>query len=128
MSSSFRLASFNLENLDDVPGQAPSLQERIAVLRPQLARTSADVLCLQEVNGQPSYGKGPRSFAALDRLLAGTSYEAYTRVATQSKNGHAMDKHNLVILSRFPLETQRQVFHDLVSPPRQPTKDLSPVQ
>ncbi len=47
-----RIASFNLENLDDRPGASPTLADRIAVMRPQLVRLRADVLCLQEVNGQ----------------------------------------------------------------------------
>jgi hypothetical protein len=29
-----RIATFNLENFDDRPGQAPTLAERIAVMRP----------------------------------------------------------------------------------------------
>jgi len=33
-----RIATFNLENLDDKPAQKPSLGDRIAVLRPQLER------------------------------------------------------------------------------------------
>ena len=117
MSGTFRLATFNLENLDDVPGQAPSLQQRIDVLRPQLARTEADVLCLQEVNGQPSRGKGPRSLAALDRLLQGTHYESYQRAATGNDSGNALDKHNLVILSRWPIVEQRQIRQELTPPP-----------
>ena len=47
-----RLATFNLENLDDVPGKKPTLAERIRVMRPQLERVNADILCLQEVHGQ----------------------------------------------------------------------------
>ena len=117
MSGTFRLATFNLENLDDVPDQAPSLQERIDVLRPQLARAQADVLCLQEVNGQPSRRKGPRSLAALEQLLRGTRYEPYQCVATTGSSGNALDKHNLVILSRWPVVDRRQIRHDLTPPP-----------
>ena len=57
---SLRIASFNLENLDDRPDEQPSLADRIAVMRPQLVRLRADVLCLQEVNGQESEG-APRA-------------------------------------------------------------------
>ena len=67
---SLRIASFNLENLDDRPGEQPSLSERIAVVRPQLVRLRADVLCLQEVNGQESEG-APRGLAALDARYIG---------------------------------------------------------
>ena len=47
-----RLATFNLENLDDVQGNKPTLAERIRVMRPQLDRAKPDILCLQEVNSQ----------------------------------------------------------------------------
>ena len=63
-----RIAIFNLENLDDKPDQKPTLQERIAVMRPQLQRINADILCLQKVNGHEEVGK-PRSLLALDALL-----------------------------------------------------------
>jgi hypothetical protein len=39
-----RIATFNLENLDDEPGQDPSLASRAAILRPQLERLAADIL------------------------------------------------------------------------------------
>ena len=51
--ASLRIATFNLENLDDRPDLDPPLEARIAVLRPQLLRLKADILCLQEVDGQP---------------------------------------------------------------------------
>lgn len=43
-----RIATFNLENLDDIPAEEPSLQERIPILCPQLERLNPDILCLQE--------------------------------------------------------------------------------
>ncbi len=115
MADTLTLATFNLENLDDVPGLAPTLAERIAVLRPQLVRTGADILFLQEVNGQPA--KAPRSLAALDALLADTPFAGFERVSTESPNGGPMDKQNLVILSRWPIGARRQVSHELVPPP-----------
>lgn len=36
-----------LENLDDEAGAEPSLEARLAVMRPQLVRIAADILCLQ---------------------------------------------------------------------------------
>ena len=51
MSTKLRIATFNLENLDDKVGQKPTLDERIALMRPQFLRLGADILCLQEVNG-----------------------------------------------------------------------------
>lgn len=113
-----RLATFNLENLDDEPGAAPSLAERIRVLRPQLLRLRADVLCLQEVNAQKPDPKGLRRLDALDRLLDGTPYEHYARAATKRRDGgDYLDVHNLVILSRLPILDSRQIWHDLVPAP-----------
>lgn len=118
MANSFRLATFNLESLDETP-QGPDLARRIAALRPQLLRLDADILCLQEVNGQAAPGGAPRRLVALDRLLEGTPYAGYHRAATTSPDGvSALDVHNLVILSRFPLVAAQQIHHQLVAPPR----------
>ena len=112
-----RLATFNLENLDDHPRDGIDFAERIAVMRPQLLRLRADVLCLQEVNSHSLTKSGPRLFAALDRLLAGTEYEHWHRVVSLNRGGvHPADKHNLVIVSRLPVLSHRQVWHDLVAP------------
>lgn len=111
-----RLATFNLENLDDLPGERPTLAERAAILRPQLLRLEADIVCLQEVNGQAPPGGGPRTLAALDTLLDGTPYCGYARAATGGENG-PYDVHNLVILSRLPIASSRQIRHELVPPP-----------
>jgi hypothetical protein len=82
---------------------------------PLLARTAANLLCLQEVNAQKTQRHGPRSFAALDRLLAGGPYAGYHRAhTTRAKDGGPMDVHNLVLLSRHPIEASRQIHHDLV--------------
>ena len=67
MADTLTLATFNLEDLDDAPGQLPPLAERIEVLRPQLLRTQADILFLQEVNGQPA--KAPRTLAPTARFV-----------------------------------------------------------
>ena len=53
-----RIATFNLENLDDGPGVSPPLAERIGILRPQLERVNADILCLQEVHSQGASWNG----------------------------------------------------------------------
>ncbi len=52
MAENIRVATFNVENLDDKQEQTPSLDERIAIMKPQLIRLDADILCLQEVHGQ----------------------------------------------------------------------------
>lgn len=107
-----RIATFNLENLDDRPGVEPALQQRIAALRPLLVALNADVLCLQELHGQPRHA--PRRLAALQALLRDTPYAGFHCVATQSASGGAMDIQNLAILSRFPVLSHRQILNDLV--------------
>lgn len=112
-----RLATFNLENLDDHPAGGIEFEDRLAAMRPQVLRLRADVLCLQEVNTHPDTKKGPRLFTALDRLLAGTEYEHWPRAFSLNRGGHhPADKHNLVIVSRLPIRSHRQVWHDLVPP------------
>jgi endonuclease/exonuclease/phosphatase family metal-dependent hydrolase len=112
MPTTLRIATFNLENLDDKPRQQPTLDERIAVMRPQLLRLQADILCLQEVNGQEATGQ-LRRLLALDRLLAETPYAAYQRVSTLTADGRQVyDERNLVILSRYPITASRVYQHD----------------
>lgn len=107
-----RIATFNLENFDNTPQQLPTLDERIALMRPQLLRINADILCLQEVHGQELAGQ-PRALLALDQLLVGTQYAEYFRVSTKTADGtQVYDERNLVILSRFPITAHRQIEHD----------------
>jgi endonuclease/exonuclease/phosphatase family metal-dependent hydrolase len=96
-----RIATFNLENLDDEAQQSPSLNERIQILRPQLMRINADILCLQEVNSQGV--AGARNLSALDTLLQGTVYQSYHRATIQTTEGTLYDVRNLVTLSRFDI-------------------------
>lgn len=115
----FRLATFNLESLGARAGHAP-LEDRVAVLRPQLERLEADILCVQEVDGQKNADDphGPRTLAALDALLDGTPYAAFHRAVTLNTAGTwVRDRHNLVVLSRFPIVGHRQVRHATVAPP-----------
>src|SRR5262245_42428404 len=99
-----RIATFNLESLDLPPKARVPLEVRAEVLRPALRPLRADVLCLQEVNGQHLAGQHGRGLFALDQLLAGTPYTEYSRVATTRRAGHGVaDVHNLVTLSRFPI-------------------------
>lgn len=106
-----RIATFNLENWDE--GGRPSLEERIAILRPQILRLRADILCFQEVNGQERDGQ-PRRLLALAELLAETPYREYEIVYTKTTNHEAYDKRNLVIASRFPILASEQLRNDLV--------------
>jgi exonuclease III len=68
MPVKLRIATFNVENLDDKPSLKPTLSERIALMRPQLIRINADILCLQEVNGQKE--QGPARLQVLEKFLA----------------------------------------------------------
>lgn len=112
-----RLATFNLESLD-IPPKAPRpLAERAAVLRPALTRLRADILCLQEVNGQHVPGQTARTLAALDTLLSETPYANYHQAATTAPDGHGVaDVHNLVTLSRFPIVAAREIRHQFMPP------------
>lgn len=112
-----RIATFNLESLDDGPGIVPPLSERVAALQPVLRRLEADILCLQEVNAQEVAGSKTRQLEALDAVLAGTPYDRFHRVTTQTSHGRLANVHNLVILSRWPIVEHRHLHHDLVSPP-----------
>lgn len=118
MTIKLRIATFNLENLDDRPGQKPTLDERIAVMRPQLVRLNADIVCLQEVNGQEEPGE-PRRLLALERLLEDTPYAGYHRVSTMTADGFQVyDERNLVILSRHEITEHHQYKHDYAPAPR----------
>ncbi len=97
-----RIATFNLENLDDGPAINPPLADRIRIMRPQLERINADVLCLQEVHAQE--GQNGRTLAALDALLAGTRYaNGYQIRTTATTGGDLYRLRNLVILSRLDI-------------------------
>jgi len=112
-----RIATFNLENLDLAPGGEAVFARRAAVLRPQLDRLQADVICLQEVNGQHVSGQQGRDVTALKRLLADTAYADFHLVVSSNRTGTgAADVHNLVILSRLPLRHHEELRHQLVAP------------
>lgn len=117
MATKIRIATFNVENLDDKENQTPSLDDRIAIMRPQLIRLDADILCLQEVHGQETPGE-PRRLLALNNLLENTPYSEYGQVSTMTADGaQVYDERNLVILSRFEIAEHRQYRHDIIQPP-----------
>jgi endonuclease/exonuclease/phosphatase family metal-dependent hydrolase len=112
-----RLATFNIESLDFPPRGELLFETRTAALRPILERLAADILCLQEVNGQHVPGEPERRLVALDLLLNGTHYETYHRATTSGANGRGVASvHNLVTLSRFPIRQGREVRHQYVAP------------
>lgn len=117
MGRTLRIATFNLESLDD-RARTIDFADRLAVLRPQMERLRADVVCLQEVNAQSRPGSRHRDLTALDRLVEGTEYARFHRLCSTNRGGERpADRHNLVILSRLPITGSRQVWHDLVPPP-----------
>jgi endonuclease/exonuclease/phosphatase family metal-dependent hydrolase len=110
-----RIATFNVDSLDLPPRSEISLDDRISILRPQLERLRADILCLQEINGQHLAAGGPRTLLALDKLLEGTIYQSYTRaVSASSPGGGVADVHNLVTLSRWPILNFQSIRNTLV--------------
>lgn len=118
-----RIATFNLESLDLVPGGEAALDRRIAVLAPQLDALGADVLCLQEVNAQKTaaaesgVAKPKRQPTALRRLLAATRHRDDHLITTRSLSGDGpADVHNLAVVSRLPVLEQRELRNDLVPP------------
>jgi endonuclease/exonuclease/phosphatase family metal-dependent hydrolase len=117
MCCRFRLASFNIENLDVSPAAEREFERRLAVLRPLLATLAADVICLQEVDAQRLAPHAPRRFVALERLVAGGPYEGFHRATSRRPgSGDPADVHNLAILSRWPIVETRQLHHDIVAP------------
>jgi endonuclease/exonuclease/phosphatase family metal-dependent hydrolase len=122
-----RIATFNLESLDLRPKARVPLEIRAEILRPALERLQADILCLQEVNGQHVPGESDRQLVALDRLLAGTRYANYARVVSTAGEGRGpADVHNLVTLSRFPISNQREVRHGFIPPLSYPMRTAMP--
>ncbi len=110
-----RLATFNLEHLDYSPRHEEIFKKRRAVLQPLLNKLEFDIVCLQEVNGQKSHKRSPRTLEALDHLLAETRYENFFVATSQHPKTLApADIHNLVILSRWPIEEHQQIYHNLL--------------
>ncbi|CAA7627579.1 endonuclease/exonuclease/phosphatase family protein [Magnetospirillum sp. SS-4] len=117
MTQTLRIATFNLENLDDRPQGGLDFDDRIRIMRPQFLRLRADIVCLQEVNAHSDGKRGPRHPTGLDRLLEGTGYHDWHRVISLNRGGvRSADRHNLVILSRLPVLSHDQVWHDHVDP------------
>jgi len=128
-----RIATANLENLDDEADLKPPLSVRVPILRGELLRLNADVVCLQEIHSQSASG-GPRELRALDEVVAGTQYAAFHRVSTRPHDAPFYDKRNLVILSRFPITASQQILQDMAPAPQyrpvtaQPRPDAADVR
>ncbi len=117
MATKLRIATFNMLNLDDRRDRIPSLEERIPILRPQLIRLNADILCLQEVCGQKDHGQ--MRLLALNKLLECTPYEGFHRVYTTfGSRGDAYENRNLVVLSRYEIVEYHQYTHLFAPAPK----------
>lgn len=112
-----RIASFNLENFTDVKGSGAPLTARINSLRPQIQRMNADILCLQEVDASKN-ATGVRELAALSNLVKGTHYEKFhvSHTCFPGTN-YPVDRHNLIVLSRWPFSNIAQYSNDFVAAP-----------
>jgi len=116
MPTTLRIATFNVENLDDKASpNTPKLADRIAILRPQMTRLRADVLCLQEIHGQEHPG-APRDLAALRALIDTTPLQTHQLASTLTAGGEPYDVRNLVVLSRFPILAREQLRNEDVQP------------
>jgi len=113
-----RVATFNLENFDETAaGTRPSLDERIALMRPQIVRLRADIVCFQEVHGQERPTQ-PRALLALPRLLQGTNLDGATLVSSLDSTGSIANERNLVVATHHSILAQEQLLNDLVAEPR----------
>jgi endonuclease/exonuclease/phosphatase family metal-dependent hydrolase len=134
MLTPFRLATFNLENLDCASVRNGAFERRLGVLEPLLTKLAADVLCLQEIGAQKTADHDGRFFLALDRLFAGGPYESYHRATSVRPGTRApADVHNLVIASRWPILAERQLYHDIVAkwswtPPAEGSSPQRPIE
>ena len=111
-----RLATFNIESLGGSPKRGAPIEERIAVLRPQLERLGADILCLQEINTRKEDGiRRPLDLLA---LVEGTGYSSHAiDISSGPKGDGPADVHNLVVLSRYPVLEREDIRQSLVVPP-----------
>lgn len=115
--TTLRIATFNIENFDETaPGEEPSLDVRLALMKPQIARLRADIVCFQEVNGQERPGQ-PRDLHALRRLLDGTNLAAAELASTRTAAGAVFDERNLVVAALHAIVKSDQIKNDFVEKP-----------
>lgn len=111
-----RIATFNLESFGKAGGRSASFEERATVLRPQLERLKADIVCLQEIDA-PKIA-GVRQPVDLERLLADTSYGQHTLVLSTGHSGSGpADVHNLGIATNLEVVDSQVLRNALVEPP-----------
>ena len=86
------------------------------MMRPQIVRLRADIVCFQEVHGQERPGQ-PRALLALPRLLEGTNLEGANLVSSLDSNGDIANERNLVVATHHQVVDQEQLLNDLVAEP-----------
>src|SRR5512145_968372 len=112
-----RIGTFNLESFGDTHQKGASFEDRAAVLRPQLDRLKADVLCLQEVDARKV--GGARRAVDLERLLTDTFYAKHSLIVSSGLSGTGpADVHNLAVVTRLPVVEERTIRHIFVEPLR----------
>lgn len=113
-----KLATFNLESFGTDKVDEDLLARRIDALRPKLLELEADILCLQEVNAQKIKGQSSRQFHDLERLIEGTPYHDFSLSGSLRPSGKGPgDRHNLVVLSRYPVLSGESLYHRHAEPP-----------
>jgi len=113
-----KIATFNMESFGEDRHDPAELKPRLEALRPKILELGADILCLQEVNAQKRKGVTARQFQALDLLLHGTPYQDYCRATSERPSGKGPgDRHNLVILSRYPVRHAESLYQAHAHPP-----------
>lgn len=123
-----KIATFNMESFGNDRHDPQELQPRIEALRPKILELEADILCLQEVNAQKVKGLTARQFQALDLLLKDTPYETFHRATSDRPSGKGPgDRHNLAVLSRYPIRRAESLYQTHAHPPLwQPKSALPP--
>ncbi len=111
-----RIATFNLESFGEDAFDAQALAPRLERLRPALEGLKADILCLQEINAQHRKDEEARAFDALAELLKGTRYEGFHLAASGA--GDPPERHNMAVLSRYPIRSVRDILNEHVDPPQ----------
>ena len=122
-----RLATFNMESFGADRHDPDALTPRLDALRPKILELEADILCLQEVNAQKRKGVSARQFQALELLLEGTPYEKFHLATSERPSGKGPgDRHNLVVLSRFPITRCLSLYQAHAHPPHWQPKTAVP--
>jgi endonuclease/exonuclease/phosphatase family metal-dependent hydrolase len=114
-----RIATFNLENLDKKETTEPSFEKRIQILRPQLIRLRADIICFQEIHSQKK--EGQKSLTALKELLEKTPYQNYQKAVSRDEDGQLFSQRNLVTASRFKILESHSYTHQFTPSPQYET-------